>query len=101
MRTFTDAPEEIQEPIQHFAQIGPPRNVTVQQSDAGDEFVVSWYPPDYGLDTLRVYVVRWFREPGHFLMGSAETRNNYYNGKPNRNDRTLRISIFNFKPFFQ
>lgn len=50
---FTDAPDQVIEPIQHFAQIGPPRNVTVQQTDAGDEFVVSWYPPEYGLDTLR------------------------------------------------
>lgn len=64
----------------HFAQIGPPRNVTVQQTDVGDEFVVTWYPPEYGLETLRVYVVRWFREPGHLLMGSAETRETYYKG---------------------
>lgn len=27
-----------------------------------------------------VYVVRWHREPGHFLMGTAETRETYYKG---------------------
>lgn len=64
----------------HFAQVGPPRNVTVEQTDVGDEFVVSWLPPEYGLETLRVYVVKWYREPGHFLTGTAETRENYYKG---------------------
>lgn len=64
----------------HFAQIGPPRNVSVEQTDAGDEFVVSWYPPEYGLEFLRVYVVKWWKEPGHFLMGTAETRDTYYKG---------------------
>lgn len=38
-------------------QVGPPRNVTVTQTDEGDEFVVSWYPPEYGLEFLQVYVV--------------------------------------------
>lgn len=38
-------------------KVGPPRNVTVEQTDEGDEFVVSWYPPEYGLEFLRVYVV--------------------------------------------
>lgn len=78
---FTDSPDlSLVEPVMHFAQIGPPRNVTVEQTDAGDEFVVSWYPPEYGLETLRVYVVRWFREPSHLLIGSAETRDTYYKG---------------------
>lgn len=53
VRHFTDAPNDVIEPVQHFAQIGPPRNVTVKQADTVYEFVVSWYPPEYGLDTLR------------------------------------------------
>lgn len=32
--------------------------MTVTQTDEGDEFVVSWHPPEYGLEFLRVYVVR-------------------------------------------
>lgn len=52
----------------------------MQQTDVGDEFVVSWYPPEYGIETLRVYVVRWYREPGHHLIGTAETRDTYYKG---------------------
>lgn len=70
----------MQQPVHHFSQIGPPQNVTVTQTDAGDEFVVSWDPPEFGLETLRVYVVRWYLEPGHYLQGSAETRETYYVG---------------------
>lgn len=65
----------------HFAQIGPPRNLTIQQTDAGDEFIASWYPPDYGMDTLAVYVLRWHRQPGYKFEGSLETRNTYIRGK--------------------
>lgn len=77
---FTDGPDQLQEPIQQFSQIGPPRNLTVNQTSAGDEFVVSWQPPEYGVENLRLYVIRWYREPGHFLHGSAETSNHYYIG---------------------
>lgn len=65
----------------HFAQIGPPRNLTVQQTDAGDEFVASWKSPEYGTDTLAVYVLRWHRQPGYKFEGSLETRNTYVHGK--------------------
>lgn len=41
-------------------KVGPPRNVTVKQTDEGDEFVVSWYAPEYGLEYLSVYVVNEF-----------------------------------------
>lgn len=63
-----------------FSQVGPPRNVTVTAKPDGDGFVVAWDAPEYGRDTLRVYVVRWFREPGHYFHGSAETREQYYEG---------------------
>lgn len=66
--------------VPQFSQVGPPRNVTVQPKPDGDAYVVSWDAPDYGLDTLRVYVVRWYREPGHYFHGSAETRELYYEG---------------------
>lgn len=72
---------EFTDTMQQFAQIGPPRNMTVEAKPTGDGYVVSWYPPDYGLESLRVYLVRWYREPGHFLHGTAETRDNYYTGK--------------------
>lgn len=76
---FTDSPDQLNEPVMHFTQVGPPRNMTVQQTDDGDEFVVSWEPPEYR-ENLRIYIVRWFREPGHNLEGSAETSDTYYKG---------------------
>lgn len=78
---MTDSPEHVQQPIYSFAQIGAPQNVTVNQTGAGDEFVVSWYPPEFGQENLHVFVVRWWLEPGHYLQGSAETRNQYFIGK--------------------
>ena len=91
---FTDSPDQLEEPVMHFAQVGPPKNVTVQQTDVGDEFIVSWYPPDYGIETLRVYVVRWFREPGHHLVGTAETRDTYYKGNLLLNHYFPLVSLF-------
>lgn len=90
---FTDSPDQLNEPVMHFAQVGPPKNVTVQQTDVGDEFIVSWYPPDYGIETLRVYVVRWFREPGHHLVGTAETRDTYYKGNLLLNHKFLYLLV--------
>lgn len=75
--------EYSQQPEQHvqqFIQIGPPRNLTVSETSVSGEFVASWDAPEHGLDSLRVYIVRWYREPGHYLHGSAETRENYYKG---------------------
>lgn len=72
---------EYRDEVHNFAQIGPPRNVSVEPKPSGDGYVVSWEPPDYGLESLRVYLVRWYREPGHYLYGTAETRDNYYTGK--------------------
>lgn len=60
--------------------------MTVTEKPTGDGFVVSWDSPEYGLETLRVYLVRWYREPGHFLHGTAETRENYYTGNVNRSN---------------
>lgn len=76
-------PSEYKDNVHHFSQIGPPRNVSVQAKPDGGEYVVSWDQPDYGLETLRVYVVRWYREPGHYFHGSAETRELYYTGTYN------------------
>lgn len=77
---YNEHTEHAQEHVQQFIQIGPPRNLTVMPTSTGDEFVVSWLPPEHGLDSLRVYIVRWYREPGHYLHGSSETRENYYKG---------------------
>lgn len=80
-KDFLETPSEFRDTVRQFSQIGPPRNVTVVEKSTGDGYVVGWDAPDYGLEVLRVYVVRWYREPGHFFHGSAETRELYYESK--------------------
>lgn len=82
-KDFVELPAEFRSDVAvpQFSQVGPPRNVTVQPKPDGDGYVVSWDEPEYGRDSLRVYVVRWYREPGHYFHGSAETRELYYEGE--------------------
>lgn len=63
-----------QQPIDSFAQIGAPHNVSVHRTSEGG-YNVSWSRPDYGLDLLRVYIVQFYVKPTHRLYGGGETRN--------------------------
>lgn len=65
--------------VSAFSQIGPPLNLSV--SIKPDGFLVSWDSPEYGQDMLSLYVVRWFLQPEHKLIGKAETRNTFYLGE--------------------
>lgn len=58
--------------------IGYPTNVCVYATDDG--YLITWDPPEYGLDELRLYVVRWFEGPQEHLCGTAETKNTSYLG---------------------
>ncbi len=102
---FLDNPSELRDlhQVHQFSQIVPPRNVTVTEKPTGDGFVVSWDPPEYGIETLRVYLVRWYREPGRFLHGTAETRELYYTGNISiiRHIKTDRTNFFEIYFFFQ
>ncbi|XP_055713087.1 protein borderless [Phlebotomus papatasi] len=75
-RDFKDA-QQYRDPIQQFAQIGPPRNLSVDQTPDGN-YLVTWDPPEYGKELLRIYLVRWWLEPKHTLHGTAETRQTQY-----------------------
>ncbi|KAJ8922838.1 hypothetical protein NQ315_007873 [Exocentrus adspersus] len=59
-----------------FPPVGYPRNVTVQPVDRG--LLVSWQPPEYGLEYLKWYVVRWSQGPDEYIFGSADTTNTSY-----------------------
>ncbi|CAD7080232.1 unnamed protein product [Hermetia illucens] len=74
-KQFRD-PELFQHPLLPFGQIGPPRNLIVHRKSNG--YIAAWDPPDYGADSLRVYILRWWLQPLHLLHGSVETRENYY-----------------------
>ncbi|KAJ8951743.1 hypothetical protein NQ318_012594 [Aromia moschata] len=59
-----------------FPPVGYPRNVTVYPTDVG--LLVTWQPPEYGLENLRRYVVRWSQGPDDFIFKAADTRNTSY-----------------------
>ncbi|XP_020281495.1 protein borderless isoform X2 [Pseudomyrmex gracilis] len=56
--------------------MGPPRNVRVQATVEG--YLVTWEPPNYGRNQVRLYTVRWFSGPSEHLYGRAETTDTYY-----------------------
>lgn len=56
--------------------IGHPTNLSVHAT--GDGYLLTWDPPEYGLEKLRIYVVRWYQGPQEHFSGSAETKNTTY-----------------------
>lgn len=58
-----------------FTQIGPPKNLLINSKS--DAYLVSWEAPDYGNDVLNSYIVRWYQEPNHELVGQRETREHH------------------------
>ncbi|XP_077292450.1 borderless isoform X2 [Arctopsyche grandis] len=81
IKVWTQGSDEIitkieREPLEAIAQIGPPRNLTVALT--ADGYLLSWSPPNHGLDMLRVYVVRWSQGALGQIVNTAETTNNYY-----------------------
>uniref|UniRef100_U5ETE2 Putative neuronal cell adhesion molecule n=1 Tax=Corethrella appendiculata TaxID=1370023 RepID=U5ETE2_9DIPT len=85
-------PEQLRDPIIPFSQIGPPRNVTVQRKS--DNYVVEWEKPEYGIDTLRLYLIRWWIEPQHILSGQEETSETYYILDNLDEDEMYRFQVF-------
>lgn len=61
---------------QEDERMSEPQNVRVQATVQG--YLVTWEPPAYGTDQVRLYTVRWFRGPGEHLSGKAETSDTYY-----------------------
>lgn len=59
-----------------YPPLGHPRDVGVHFTDDG--YLVTWDPPEYGLDELRLYIIRWFQGPREYLYGTAETKNSSY-----------------------
>lgn len=69
---------------EHFREalhplIGSPRNVSLHLTPNG--YLLTWDAPDYGLQHLDYYKVKWFQGPDEFLFDEANTRNNSYFGK--------------------
>lgn len=62
-----------------FPPVGYPRNVTVYPTDNG--LIISWLPPEYGLEYLKWYIIRWSQGPDEYIFGSADTTNTSYLSK--------------------
>lgn len=58
--------------------IGYPRNVCVYPTSEG--YLLTWDPPEFGGEELRIYVIRWYEGPREHLQGTAETKNTSYLG---------------------
>ncbi|CAH1159788.1 unnamed protein product [Phaedon cochleariae] len=56
--------------------VGYPRNITVRPTDTG--LLVAWQRPEYGLEFLKRYQVRWTQRPDDYIFGSADTTNTTY-----------------------
>lgn len=62
--------------ISKFPPVGYPRNVTVRPTEGG--LLVSWLKPEYGLEFLKWYIVRWTKGRDDYFFGSADTTNTSY-----------------------
>ncbi|VEN49372.1 unnamed protein product [Callosobruchus maculatus] len=56
-----------------FPSIGYPRNVTVTPVDDG--LLVTWLHPDYGLERLKWYIVRWNPSHEDYIFSTGDTTN--------------------------
>ncbi|CAG9859891.1 unnamed protein product [Phyllotreta striolata] len=56
-----------------YPLVGFPRNVSVRTTDSG--LLVTWQRPEYGLEYLKKYVVRWSKITDEYIFGSADTIN--------------------------
>lgn len=64
----------------HIGQkLGPPEDVRIHATQEG--YLVTWDPPEVGLEELRVYIVKWCQGPKEHLVGTAETKNTSYLSK--------------------
>lgn len=79
--------------IMLFSQVGPPRNLSLYINDNGD-YVLSWERPEYGLDSLRYYILQWWKEPEHVLYGTVETPDYSYVVQHLREDVIYRFQVF-------
>lgn len=63
-----------------FSQIGPPQNLTLEINEHGD-YILSWERPEYGFETLRYYILKWWKEPENILYGEIKTPDYAYTGE--------------------
>lgn len=83
--------EEHTQQLDQFAQVGPPRNLTIEEIAEG--YLIKWEAPAYGIESFRIYKLRWFVEPDYDFVGSIETINQYYILKDLEEDKIYRFQV--------
>ncbi|ALC38084.1 CG16857, partial [Drosophila busckii] len=71
--------------------LGAPWNLSIHNNQQG--WLLVWEHPTQGLETLRLYTVRWWKEPEHFMVGSAETFDNFYQLRHLKEDTMFKIQV--------
>lgn len=79
--------------IAQFNQVGPPQNLTLTVTD-DREYLLTWDPPEYGLDVLRFYILSWWKEPEHILYGEYETSGHSHIVHNLREDVVYQFQVF-------
>ncbi|KAM8718185.1 hypothetical protein ACLKA7_004832 [Drosophila subpalustris] len=71
--------------------LGAPWNLSIINNAQG--WFLHWEHPTQGLESLRLYTIRWWKEPEHFLIGTAETFDNFYQLRHLKEDATFKIQV--------
>ncbi|XP_030565009.1 protein borderless isoform X1 [Drosophila novamexicana] len=80
-----------QQSVPSIGGLGAPWNLSIIDTPQG--WLLHWEHPTQGLETLRLYTVRWWKEPEHFLIGTAETFDNFYQLRHLKEDVTFKIQV--------
>ncbi|XP_061388021.1 protein borderless-like, partial [Musca vetustissima] len=71
--------------------LSAPWNLSAINNQQG--WLLHWEHPLHGLDALRLYTVRWWKEPEHHLVGTVETFDNFYQLRHLKEDSTFTIQV--------
>lgn len=61
-----------------FSQIGSPQNITVNSNVDG--YIVKWLNPEDGINNLRLYRVKWWKNNNFEEICAGETSENNFMG---------------------
>ncbi|XP_053958172.1 protein borderless [Anastrepha ludens] len=73
------------------SSISPPWNLTATNNVQG--WLLHWQHPKRGSESVRLYTVRWWKEPEHFLIGTIETFDNFYQLRHLKEDAIFKIQV--------
>ncbi|XP_075152895.1 borderless isoform X1 [Haematobia irritans] len=71
--------------------LSAPWNLSAINNQQG--WLLHWEQPLHGLDILRLYTVRWWKEPEHHLVGTVETFDNFYQLRHLKEDSIFTVQV--------